>query len=494
MTMKTILFFDDWPIQHTRGVDRRWFAAEPWPGHEPAFDPLLDWSYGVQMVERNAESGQWRFWAVGGTDRKKGDEGVGMYLYESPDGIDWRPCFQTPPVDKRALPGTEHLVFSGEHSGGGAPFLDPFEEDQARRYKIAYTDLSSRPVAPEGTCRIAASPDGVHWTIDKQAVWREQHTDAGCSILHNPHTGKYQFTTRPILGDRRVALFETTDWRTFAGPQIIVHPDPADPPGVEFYGMPHFFYEGYFLGFLLRQHGAFVDDNIPTRMKGRVDSELLYSINGTHWNRTNRQPFLPDRGIGKYEFRSEYPGVLIQDEEGWLRVYTTSCVGEHGDGLKFKAEDQPSFLTISRFRRDGFCAMESASDVGHLLLRPLISRGGQILINAQIGRFGKIRAELRMVPDNKPIPGFELEQSIPLEGDGHFMPLRWQNRDTIDQFRNEPFRLFLELEEARLFAVRVQADYLYGWVPETDMVGGYIPNELPGLKYGRIEAYEQKGT
>ncbi len=490
--MKTILFFDDWSIQHSRGVIRKWFAAEPWPGHKPAVDPLLDSSFNGPTVERNPETGRWRLWSVGVTDRKKGDEGTGIYLYESPDGIDWRPSFQKPPADKRAVPGAEHLVFSGEYSGNGGPFRDPLEKDPARRYKIAYTDLSGNAVASEGTCKIAVSPDGIHWTIDRQAVWRDQHTDTYFSILYNPWTKKYQFTGRPILGDRRVALYETTDWKTFTKPQIIIHPDPSDPPCVEFYGMPHFFYEGYFVGFLWRQHGAFGDDTIPSRMKGRVDSELVYSINGTHWNRTNRRPFLPDGGIGKYGFGNEYPCAMIQDEEGWLRVYTTSSVGEHNDCEKFPAEEKMVFLTISRFRRDGFCAMESASDIGHLTLRPLISHGGKILINAMMGRFGKIRAELRMVPDGKAIPGFELENSIPLEGDGHFMALHWKNRDTIDQFTGEPFRLFLELDQARLFAVRIEADYLYGWVPEPNLVGDYIPNQCPGLQPGRFEAYEGK--
>ncbi len=489
---KTILFFDDWSIQHSRGVVRRWFAADPWPGHKPAVDPLLDTSFNGPTVERNAETGQWRLWSVGSTDRTKGDEGTGIYLYESADGIDWRPSFQNPPADRRAVRGAEHLVFSGEHTGNGIPFRDPHEKDPARRYKIAYTDLSGNPVASEGTCRIAVSPDGIHWTIDKSAVWRDQHTDAGCSILYNPWTKKYQFTSRSILGDRRIALYETTDWKTFTKPQIIIHPDPSDPPNVEFYGMPHFFYEGYFIGFLFRQHAAFGDDTIPSRMKGRVDSELVYSINGTHWNRTNRQPFLPDGGIGKFGFGNEYPASMVLDDDGWLRVYTTSIVGEHNDCNKFPADEKMVFLTISRFRRDGFVAMESASDIGHLTLRPLISRGGQILINAAMGRFGKIRAELRMVPDGKPIPGFELENSIPLEGDGHFMPLRWKGRDTVDQFQGEPYRLFLELDQARLFAVRVEADYCYGWVPEPNLVGDYIPNQCPGCQPGRIEAYTGK--
>ena len=97
-----------------------------------------------------------------------------------------------------------------------------------------------------------------------------------------------------------------------------------------------------------------------------------------------------------------------------------------------------------------------------------------------------------MVPDNKPIPGFELENSIPVEGDGHFLTLKWKDRDSIDQFEGEPFRLFLELDQARLFAVRVAADYCYGWVPEPNLVGDYIPNQCPGCQFGRFEAYEGK--
>jgi hypothetical protein len=474
--MKTILFFDDWSIQHSRGVVRRWFSAEPWPEHKPAVDPLLKASFNAPTVERNPETGRWRLWGIGYTDQAKGDEGSGLYVYESEDGIEWRPSFQKPIADERAVAGLEHLVFSGEFTGNGLPFYDAVEKDPARRYKVAYTDLSSNAVASEGMCRIAVSPDGIHWTIDKSAVWRDQHTDTGCSILYNPWTKKYQFTSRPILGDRRIALYETTDWKTFTKPQIIIHPDPFDPPNVEFYGMPHFFYEGYFVGFLHRQHGAFGDDTIPSRFKGRVDSELVYSINGTHWNRTNRMPFLPDGGIGKHGFGNEYPHSMVADEDGWLRVYTASIVGEHSDGDKFPAGEKSLFLTISRFRRDGFCAMESVSDIGHLTLRPLIFHAGKIQINAAMGRFGKIRAEIRKVPDGKAIPGFELENSIPVEGDGHFLTLRWKGGETVDQLKGKPVRLFLELDQARLFAVRVEADYCYGWVPEPNLVGDYIPN------------------
>jgi hypothetical protein len=95
-----------------------------------------------------------------------------------------------------------------------------------------------------------------------------------------------------------------------------------DMPGVEFYGMQQFLYEGYFLGFLLRMWGAPNDLAGSTRFMGRVDSELTYSVNGLAWNRTNRRNFLPDRGWGRDNFGSEYPSVLVTDGEGWLRVYS----------------------------------------------------------------------------------------------------------------------------------------------------------------------------
>jgi len=207
--MRTILFLDDWPILTRQGIDRRWFPAEPWPGVEPWHDPLLDYS-SVTAVRRDPQAGGWRMWGGGSTDRRKSDEGFGLTAYESPDGFDWQPLLQDPPIDKSATAQAAHIVFSGEHAAHGGPYHDERESDPARRYKMPYSDLSPDPVdSSYGTCRVAVSPDGIHWTIDREAVWRRQHTDTLFSVVFNPHTGKHQWTGRPILGDRRVALDQT---------------------------------------------------------------------------------------------------------------------------------------------------------------------------------------------------------------------------------------------------------------------------------------------
>jgi hypothetical protein len=185
--------------------------------------------------------------------------------------------------------------------------------------------------------------------------------------------------------------------------------------------------------------------------------------------------------LGKDNFGSEYPTAVVQDEAGWLRVYTNSYVGEHADWNKFAPDEPINRVTVSRWRRDGFCALESHSDKGTVLLRGLAPRGGRLLVNATTGRFGRIRAELRGL-DNKPLPGYELDKSVPVTGDGHFLPLRWQDggdaRETLDPLGGRPFKAFLELEQARLYAVRVDADLVYGFVPEKDLAGDYIPGRM----------------
>jgi hypothetical protein len=479
--MRTILFLDDWPILADQGIDRRWFQAEPWPGKDPWVDPLLAYC-SVSTVTHDPQTGKWRMWGSGMTRRDINDEGFCLCAYESADGFDWQPMLQAPLVDRSAKPEASHIVFSGEYSGSNIVFLDEREPDPDKRYKLVYSDLSPNMIDTSyGACRIATSPDGIHWTIDKDAVWRKQHVDTHFSTVYNPYTCCYQWTSRAVVADRRITLDQTSDWKHFEKPQIIVHPDPSDMKGVEFYGMPQFFYEGYFIGFLWREWAAPFELIGSTRILGRVDSELVYSVNGLAWNRTNRQSFLPDRGLGKDSFASEYPTAMILDDEGWLRVYTTSCVGEHNDWDKFSNDENISCVTLSRWRRDGFCALESHSDTGSLLLKGILPHGGPILLNAITGRFGNIRAELRKL-DNTPYPGFELENSIPVTGDGHLLPLRWQKDgellDTLDTLRDQPVRIYLELEQARLYAVRVDADLVYCLIPEPNLAGDYIEGQI----------------
>ena len=199
---RTILFFDESAIQEKRGLSYRWFQADVVKDYEFLRDEKLAMSFNSPSVLRD-ENGQWHLWATGIRDLSKGDEGCGLYKYKSENGLDWQPDFDG---------AGQHRVFGGEYSVcGGIVFYDAGEQDSTRRYKIAYSDLSPNPIKPD-TCKIACSPDGRSWTIDREAIWQDQHTDTAHHIRFNYCTGKYQFTSRPILGDRRIALYQTKDF------------------------------------------------------------------------------------------------------------------------------------------------------------------------------------------------------------------------------------------------------------------------------------------
>ena len=59
---------------------------------------------------------------------------------------------------------------------------------------------------------------------------------------------------------------------------------------------------------------------------------------------------------------------------------------------------------------------------------------------------------------NQAIPGCKLAHAVQMTGGGHFLPLYWQEgrtvRKTLDPLNGQPFKLYLELEQARLYAVR----------------------------------------
>ena len=480
---RTVLFMDDWPLHHTQGIVRKWFESEPWPDLEPFLDPSLPFfSCGYPRIYKFDD--QWVMWACGSVHKedRAGDEDWRLFRYVSSDGLDWKPALSDPndPLS--------HCVFTDTYSThGGHVLYDEHEKDPSRRFKYAYSNISTKPIDDSyGCCRVAVSPDGINWTIDMDAIWRPQHTDCASVIAYNPYTRKYQFISRTIMGDRRISIEQTKDWKTFEDPLVIVHPDPMDPPCSDFYGMPQFFYEGYFLGFLWHEHCGADDFTAgSTRCGGTVSSELTYSINGIQWNRTNRKSFVPDRGLGKGDCLTQYPSCLTVDDEGWMRIYTEGIVGEHDGfpGVDWNEKLSWTSMTVSRWRRDGMCALETNAGPGRILTKCYVPRGGQILLNAITSRFGSIRAELRDI-HNKPMPGYELEKSIPVNGDGHFMPLQWKDgdgvRDTMPVGNGKSFRIYFEMQQARLYAMRLNADLNYGFVPLKTMAGEYIPHNIDG--------------
>ena len=464
---KTIFFFDDWLVQYQKGMERKWFSAEILPEYET---PRMDENITLSMLGGSVlkeKDGTWRMWSLGFQDTSRGDEGSALYLYRSNDGINWEP-------DRDA--SGNYCVFTGEHTGGGAPFYDEREKDPSRRYKFVYVDLSPDPFEL-GAARTAFSPDGRNWTIDKEARWNKQHTDGCGQFVYNPYNGKYFFAGRPILGDRRVAIYQTEDFLHYEKPFVVLQPDSSDPPMTEFYAMSVVPYGGMFLGFMSKHFCGELDNGVFFRSYGRIVPELVYSINGISFQRTNRQPFIR---YDPMKYGMMFAGSAVSNGDK-LYIYSTAYASGHGD--EFNKPKNPEMfggagLVIASIRKDGFCALETTSDLGEFAIRPMIYRGGDITINAQTSAYGRIRAELRTPQDrgaSTPIEGFALEDSIPLCGDSCSHALRWKNGADLSVLKNKPVMLRLEMVQARVYSIEMQGIYRYGFVPLLDLSGNFIP-------------------
>lgn len=470
--MKTFLFLDDWMLDSHRDIVRRF----PRPRLLPA-EPVAEMSNYATVI-RDPERGCYRAW-YNRFFTVDGHVVGAKCLAESADGFAWEPVQLDAPVDRLGHLQA-NLVFSGHTSGGeGSLFLDPRDPDPQRRYKLTYSDRVQGPTPRQyrSLGLVACSPDGVRWSIDDDHPFYT--VPGGCDTLitplYNPVTENYQIMVRPSVLDRRIAIVESTDFRSWTAPRTVLTPDPLDEPCLQFYGMPWCHYEDVFIGLLWDQHTCQDERMGGARWSGVVDCELAYSYNGVHWNRTDRQPFVGRTEPGTYGCGSIYPSSLLVDEDDRIRIYGAATLVDHA--LEDPPPGYPSVaaMVAHELRRDGFALLEPRAGWGRVTMRCVKPRSGEIRINlrAPLGQVlvqlsqptGSFRRPEPFGAEWKPIPGYAFEDCVPLVGDEIYARVRWKSRADASEVVGQHVRLELKLFQAEVYAVRWDAQPWYGDLP-----------------------------
>ena len=440
--MKTFLFLDDWMLDSYRDVVRRFGRPEP-----VDVDPV-PFMGNYATVLYDPERGCYRAWY--NRQIKRGGKKVWVLcLAESPDGYCWE---QTRP----------EVVLSGFTSASGAAvFYDPYDPDPQRRYKAAFSDrVDGRDLG-----LTACSPDGVHWNIDAEHPFftRQGGVDTFLKPLFNPFRGWYQISARPSVLDRRVAMVTSPDFVRWGEPQLVLQPDPLDEPCLQFYGMPAFLYEDVFIGLLWCHHTNQEEREWGgCKMAGTIDCELAYSYDGLCWNRADRQPFLGCTEPGTYGCGSIYPHSLVVEKDQ-IRIYSCGTLVDHSLEEPPEGYESVGALLVHRLRRDGFAYLEPRAGWGQVTMRCVQPRDGKITINF-CAPFGEVLAQISD-PHGRPIPGYGFEDCVPLTGDKLAAPLRWKERGDASKLIGKHVRLEFRLFQARLYAVRWEAEPWYGDFP-----------------------------
>ena len=431
--MATILFFDDYYLNRRDNVVRK--IAKPELIKESVYvDPYVNTHWGYPTVFRDEMSGKWRMLYQGLNQ----GEPTSPLLAESDDGLRWAPRDTTKDIDlpERKFP---HQILPLDHfTHWSNCYIDPLAEPAER--------IKGFVVWKKDTY-LWVSPDGIQWTLKEGVKWRERKEGPHAAAFWNTLRNSYVLMVR-TYGSRRISVSETRDWINFTKPELALQADALDTPLAELYGTHVFPYEGYYIGLLWVYHPApQVEGHSPNKFwDGRVDCQLVYSLNGWHFQRGLRDSFIPNGDPGKPDSGCVYPSSIVAKEDGSLWIYASACTHEHG-----YIPPGSGSLVAYRLPQGGFVYLESGGGAGTIGTRALHWKSNEVELNIQ-SQGGEARAQITD-PAGVVLKGYSFDDCPPFSGNDRAWKPVWKNGKTIQTWSGKAIRVEVELKSARLFAI-----------------------------------------
>lgn len=450
----TILFFDDQRLSQRANMQRR--IGRAIRIEESTFrDPEYETQWAYPSVFFDSGSGKWRMTYLGFPQPGSSHKRVAL-LAESEDRIHWQRRDTTAELDLPDRQAMNQVLPLKEFCEWPACYVDPRAPAEERIKGLVVFHPSKHFVES----RLWVSPDGLHWTCKEGVQWQKSGPDPGVHTFWNEVSESYCITTRPDWSDRRIAIFETRDWEHFTDPELVMQADALDEPLTEPYGMPVIPYHGYYIGLLWLFHCVpYVEGSSPHKfIDGRVDCQLAYSLNGRHWQRTLREPLIPNGAPGAPDAGAVYPASCVLADNGDIDLYASSCTCQHG-----RIPAGSGSIAAYRLRRDGWVFLESRAGVGLVGTRSVFWQGGELEINVACPD-GEARVQLT---DARGIPleGYTFEDALPFAGDDRAWIPQWRDGRRVEALRERCLRIEIRLNNGRLFAIR--GDFL-------PLVGGHV--------------------
>ena len=369
---------------------------------------------------------------------------------ESDDGVLWR----RPNLGLHEVYGStkNNVVVPPDYHDGMDHFetvlKDPLETDPQRRYK-ALGWSSYDWDGPLSGIYSGVSPDGLDWAFTPEPVFR-YHPRPGQGDL-GP-VGDAQSMMIDTLRNRYVAFLRhfphravsfSDDFVTWTQPETFLRTLHGRE---EYYNNLGFVYGDQYLGVL----------SVFALQPGAHDMNcwLISSREGHNWARLPAdKPLIACGGIGEWNrfctWNGGSPPVRVGDE---LYFYFRGATRRHGPYFGDDDSDAQISVGLAKLRVDGFASLDASFDGGEVITSPWEIEGGSLLINAKCD-YGTIRVEL-LGDDDQPLPGYALEDCVPVSADGVSLPVTWENHAELSGAAGKTARLRFELKNARLYSYR----------------------------------------
>ncbi len=450
------LFFADDEIDSLVGVTRlinqlRRDAPEPvLPADQP-----WEWHHiQASKVLHDPADDRYKCWYLAAINGRAWPASRANCLAISRDGIAW----EKPDHGFVRLPdGTPTNVINVPHETGARllmPYLDvPGAEERYVATLYQSTGRTAQTYDPpeldqrgrtSGIHR-ATSPDGIHWTVsERPVVWAGDRN----ATAYDPVGRRWLLTTRRpsaqgVMRQRDLALWTSTDFRTWQAEAWLLRTDEHDRPNTEFYGMLPVRYGAGFIGFLEVYH----------RAVERLDTQLCWSRDGVHWQRVgHRDPVLARGGEGAWD--SHWVYVTNNDPEpvgDRLRFWYGGAGTHHGSKGKHRRA-----MGVASIRRDGFVSIEGRMDPGYLLTAALdatVPRRLTINVDAETG---DTRVAV-LTPGGGVIEGFSADDCRLSADDGVAVAVSWRGGDVVPAQVGGEVHLQFHLRNSSLYSYRWSA-------------------------------------
>jgi hypothetical protein len=181
-----------------------------------------------------------------------------------------------------------------------------------------------------------------------------------------------------------------------------------------------------------------------------INWELLTSRDGRHWSRPVRELFFADSSeeSWRHQVFKVFANPPIQ-RNGKLLIYYG---GKTGAVSIEKGYEPFQAMCLATLRADGFVSLTAGEEAGQLVTRPLVVTGKRLLLNVAVHDAGEARVEV-LDEQQQAIPGFQLSNSIPNQGQSIEQPAAWRGDAKWEQLTGKRVRLRIRLRNADLYAL-----------------------------------------
>lgn len=414
-------------------------ADAPWEGNTSGYYTLFQDGDRYRMIYRG--------WAHDPESMKQLRPEVTCYA-ESVDGIRW----EKPELGLFEFEGSKAnniIVRSGNGIHNFTAFKDtnPDCPPEAR-----YKALGGCKEKGKHGLIYFRSADAIHWEqVGEDPVITEGAFDSQNLAFWDAERGEYRAYWRIFTegvvderqwkpgGYRAIRTATSKDFVNWEPHQDLTYPEGT--PNQHLYTnavQPYFRAPHLFVGFPTRY--------LPDQGQ-RVEPIFMISRDGVHFQRFE-EPVVPESAPSDRKGnRSNYMtwGLFpLPGKPHEMSVYATEAY--YGP--------VPGRVRRFVYRLDGFVSRRAGSAGGEILTRPLIFSGHHLSLNyASLGKGGQVRVAIE-TDEGETLPGFTLEDAVPLEGDSVKATVRWKDGSDLSSLAGKPVRLRFALENADLFSLR----------------------------------------